>query len=646
MAISLGTLLIELKAETAAFSSALDKAAQLSVNKSEDMKKAFTAAGVAISGALASAGGAIVEMVSHAAEAADHLNKLSQSAGVSVEALSSLGYAAKLSDIDLEALGNSLEKLSKHMFEAADKGGNSAAAFDRLGIAVKDSSGHLRNIEDVMRDLAGKFAGMEDGAAKTALSMQLFGKAGAVMIPLLNQGSAGLAQMTEEARKLGITIDGETSKAAEEFHDNLVRLEGVLTGVGNAMLRSVAPALSQISERLVQAAKDSDTASKTGMFSEYFIKAAIIGFGLLQTIIDDLGDNIKNVGAAMINVARGDFAGAVESIKQYGRDSKQVWQEAIAGMVQTWNAGIEQIQNSASKSSKSSGPSFLATTKQEVLQLKESMSLAAPDVSAAMAKIWNSISVPKGGKEGLEAINDILDKQVQKTADKMKDASDDAKRVWDETRTPLEKYNEELKKLDDLLQQGAIDQDTYNRKVRQMDDDLAKTNQQVDEGSKSWRQFGQEADDALKSAILHGQGFGQALKAILVDLVEVILKATVFKNLMGSTGGGGGGGIGGIFGSIITGIFGGHKAAGGPVEAGKGYMVGENGPEPFFPNVNGFILPNSALAGGGSVSITQINDFRGADPGSEVRIRRMLEQNKRETVQTAIQAMREVNRRT
>jgi hypothetical protein len=94
MAISLGTLLIELKAETAAFSSALDKAAQLSVNKSEDMKKAFSAAGVAISGALASAGGAIVEMVSHAAEAADHLVKLSQSAGVSVEALSSLGYAA------------------------------------------------------------------------------------------------------------------------------------------------------------------------------------------------------------------------------------------------------------------------------------------------------------------------------------------------------------------------------------------------------------------------------------------------------------------------------------------------------------------------------------------------------------------------
>jgi hypothetical protein len=396
MAISLGTLLIELKAETAAFSSALDKAAQLSVNKSEDMKKAFSAAGVAISGALASAGGAIVEMVSHAAEAADHLVKLSQSAGVSVEALSSLGYAAKLSDIDLEALGGSLEKLSKHMFEAADKGGTSGAAFERLGISVKDSSGHLRNIEDVMADLAGKFSGMEDGAAKTALAMQLFGKSGAVMIPLLNQGSEGLAKMTEEARKLGITIDGETSKAAEEFHDNLVRLEGVLTGVGNAMLRNVAPALSQISERLVQAAKDSDTASKTGVFSEYFVKAAIIGFGLLQTIIDDLGTNIKNVGAAMINVARGDFAGAVDSIKQYGRDSKQIWSEAIAGMVQTWNAGVEQIQQTTNKASKGNGPSFLVQTKQEVLQLQESMSLAAPNVSAAMAKDMGLDQRPQG----------------------------------------------------------------------------------------------------------------------------------------------------------------------------------------------------------------------------------------------------------
>jgi methyl-accepting chemotaxis protein len=280
------------------------------------------------------------------------------------------------------------------------------------------------------------------------------------------------------------------------------------------MLRSVAPALSQISERLVQAAKDSDSASKTGVFSEYFIKAAIIGFGLLQTIIDDLGTNIKNVGAAMINVARGDFAGAVESIKQYGRDTKQVWAEAIAGMVQTWNAGVEQIQQTTNKASKGNGPSFLVQTKQEVLQLQESMSLAAPNVSAAMAKIWASISVPKGGKEGLEAINDILDRQVQKTADKMKDAADEARRVWEETRTPLERYNEELKKLDDLLQQGAIDQDTYNRKVKQMDDELEKTNKKVDEGSKNWQKFGQEASDALKSAILHGQGFGQALKVI------------------------------------------------------------------------------------------------------------------------------------
>ncbi len=51
---------------------------------------------------------------------------------------------------------------------------------------------------------------------------------------------------------------------------------------------------------------------------------------------------------------------------------------------------------------------------------------------------------------------------------------------------------------------------------------------------------------------------------------------------------------------MLTGLSLPGRATGGPVFAGRGYMVGENGPEPFFPSENGFILPNGMLGAGGA----------------------------------------------
>lgn len=61
--------------------------------------------------------------------------------------------------------------------------------------------------------------------------------------------------------------------------------------------------------------------------------------------------------------------------------------------------------------------------------------------------------------------------------------------------------------------------------------------------------------------------------------------------------------IGKTIGGSISGLFGGGKAAGGPVRAGTTYLVGEKGPELFTPNSNGNIIPNGAM-GGGSINIT------------------------------------------
>jgi phage-related minor tail protein len=86
---------------------------------------------------------------------------------------------------------------------------------------------------------------------------------------------------------------------------------------------------------------------------------------------------------------------------------------------------------------------------------------------------------------------------------------------------------------------------------------------------------------------------------------------------------GGGGGAGGGFSSIVSSIagafgFGGGtqlpgRAAGGPVSAGMGYLVGEKGPELFLPRQSGSIVPNGAMGGSTivfNVSTPDANSFR------------------------------------
>ncbi|MBV5337038.1 MAG: hypothetical protein J0653_03420, partial [Deltaproteobacteria bacterium] len=79
-------------------------------------------------------------------------------------------------DVSTEQLGKGMGKLAKTMYEAFKDGKGSAAdTFRNLGVAVADSSGKIRATDAVMMDVAERLSTMEDGAAKTAISMEIFG---------------------------------------------------------------------------------------------------------------------------------------------------------------------------------------------------------------------------------------------------------------------------------------------------------------------------------------------------------------------------------------------------------------------------------------------------------------------------------------
>lgn len=204
----------------------------------------------------------LVEFGKQAVNAADSLNKLSQSTGTTVEQLSGYVYAAELADVSQESLGTGLKKLSRNMMDAASGTGEAKDAFEAMGVSVKNADGTLKNAGQVLEDVADRFASYEDGAAKTALAMKIFGRSGADMIPLLNAGAEGIRKAAQEAGKFGRILDKETAQAAENFNDNLTRLGSVAQGFANSVMRQVLPSLEQYTDRIIKSAKESDTFEK------------------------------------------------------------------------------------------------------------------------------------------------------------------------------------------------------------------------------------------------------------------------------------------------------------------------------------------------------------------------------------------------
>jgi hypothetical protein len=247
----LGDLVVRLSAETAQFTQALDKATYQTQKNFQTMQSsAKTLAGAL--GVYLSAD-AFAGFIKGQINAMDALNDMSERTGVAVEELSKLSYAAKLSDVTIEQLQGGLTKLNKGIAETANGTGEAQKAFSAMGISVKNADGSLKNSSQVLNDVADRFVTYQDGANKSALAIQLFGKSGAELIPLLNQGSDGLKKMGDELQRFGGVVTADAAKNAGLFNDNMDKLGIVVSAVGKSLANSILPYLIRFSEELLVA---------------------------------------------------------------------------------------------------------------------------------------------------------------------------------------------------------------------------------------------------------------------------------------------------------------------------------------------------------------------------------------------------------
>lgn len=194
----------------------------------------------------------IFDTAKEIASQANDIERQANVLGISTDQLQKWQYAAKMSDVNAQELAMGVKLLSRNMEEAAISSGASANYFSAMNIAIKDVRGNLRPLDDVIGEIMNKFASWEDGPRKIAIAMQLFGRSGETLIPLLNKGSKGFEEFAQEAKKLGIILSPELVQKGSQAEDIFKKLEARSTAA-KLSLSSYTLKAAETMDKIVEA---------------------------------------------------------------------------------------------------------------------------------------------------------------------------------------------------------------------------------------------------------------------------------------------------------------------------------------------------------------------------------------------------------
>lgn len=579
-------------------------------------------------------GGAFIALAKSTIDAADNLNKLSQRVGVSVENLSKLQYAAKLSDLSTDQLGDGLRRLAVNLQAAGRGSGEAIEAFRALGFSQRE----LLNPspDQALNRLAESFAGIQDGAGKTALAVQIFGRSGADLIPLLNQGSAGLKAMGDEATRLGLVVSSQAARAAEEFNDNLTRLSAQATAFGIQLGNVALPAISQLTLEMraaVQAA---------GGFTQ----------GLTTLLAGEAGNN---AGRKLIEVETRLKAVREELQKLRGTFGDSEFAKGIPGLSRVKDLEIEAsdlaatrdrlkklqniraelvTQDAAPPAFKSKAPAIgsgagLAARKREQDAIKRMEIQNAQEIDRIVTEARREFD-----QSQFRLSQDAQAKADKEALDQANKFASDLQGILSQTTSgKLQEIERQQGVLNDALISGKINAEQFGEAFKALDNErnrvLGQTGERFkefsDEGKKALKDlqfavegWGRQFTDTLTDAVMTGKlNFNDLANSIIRDLIRMTIQASITIPLFRALSGGLGLGFfakGGAFGPSgqLTAF-----ASGGVVTrptlfkfADGAGLMGEAGPEAIMPlkrTASGRLGVEASGGGGGVTIINQID---------------------------------------
>ncbi|SFW54235.1 Phage-related minor tail protein [Pseudomonas sp. NFACC09-4] len=207
---------------------------------------------LALGATLGVTGAALNSFFQGFADATGAIGDTAERTGISRERFQELGFAAKLTGSSAETLGGALQKMQINVGAATAGSKELKEMFKGLGINIKDASGKLKSSDALFDTFVDRISKIKDPSLQAQAAVKIFGKSATELLPLIRGGSAGLKEMSDQARRLGLVISDDAVREGEAFGDTLDTIHAALSGVGNTIGSALVPQLNKLGNRLIE----------------------------------------------------------------------------------------------------------------------------------------------------------------------------------------------------------------------------------------------------------------------------------------------------------------------------------------------------------------------------------------------------------
>jgi hypothetical protein len=624
-------------------------------------------------------------LVKNSLDGIDKISKLSRTLGISVEDLRKLELAANLSGVELNTLARGVRTLNKGMVDFAREGtGEAADAFETLGITADDINAVMGDQFKVLELVAKRLDEVENSAVRSSVAQELFGGRASELLLVLENGGKELAKISKEAKTFGLILSTQAAQGVEEANDSVTRLFSVFKGLTDTITAALAPAITHLAN-LVQGKLINAMGGGENAVSNF-------GKRIAGSIIDAVEQSVQAF-VVFINETGKMIDGIREKIHQFQRFlGSDVTPEEYAERVGKIKSALEGFAQATAKSAKFKG--FFDSVRDELDDLTSGAVLSAAEINVLrvnISRLASEFNVPSALIAGINTqLGDLANKSDNlgesfkplfseisigtEVFDELRAAMNQAPPVIEETGNQAKRATPKVLGLVEAAAQASLQMKEMQRSVfgatvpfhvlqdniDQTDSffvaandnikattrsiaDLAAEFEKIDapmqEARESLEKVGMTMDevkmrgiDRLEDALVGlvtgtksaSQAFKDMARSILADLARIMIQQQITLPLAQAMG------------FNVAGA----RAMGGPVTAGRPYLVGEKGPEIVVPGRNSAVVPNNQMGGGGVTVNQTINLSTGVSDTVRAEVLNMLPQIQNATTAAVLDTRR------
>jgi len=509
-----GEFVVKLAADVNSLQRDLDKASsvvtgfQRNVSSSvSSIKSAFK--GLALASAAVAAADMFGNMVKGIVDLGDQLRDMSRYTGQSVEQLSFLDYAAKQSGTSIESLNTTFSKYSKAISGAVlGTNKDAAASFRRLGLDAQELA--KVSFADQLGMVGDALAKIQNPLERATLGQTLFGKTFKENASLILEGSAGLKTLANDFDKLGGVITKEQADKFDALNDSFGNLALSSKNLAKSMITDLAPALTDITNRLAKAFAPRNEIDLTNeriknLFDQIQLRRAQLASGTTDP-----------------NNEHWWFPDLKLSDKQIAQFEKE-----LASLREKFKAETKRWME-LNKSAK--GESLLSSVTAPPGEIDTSNVKVEKDQQAIDQVLYYFKEAEKTKKELIQDTDDVqqyfYQQSMERAREEQKAATDfykERSKLILDLMTPEEKYAAEVKKLLEY----DLDSTNLNRGIDAAAKTLQDTYDKADKANKIGHELGLTFTSAFEDAIVGGKAFSEVLQGIAQDILRMITRKLI-----------------------------------------------------------------------------------------------------------------------